>query len=160
MSPSAMPRAAASCGMDAHRLAAVDLRREAGRAEIELAVQPGRRLVGDQLQRKARGGGESAPSTGGSQVGMAGAIGIAETGDRLRGDLDPAARRRQRRGLGVAAEARGRCRHPRAAVGKTKLAVLPRTRRRSGALTPRSASGPAGRLVEMFEPLPRPSGPR
>ena len=49
-----MPRAAASCGVDAHRLAAPDLRREARRAEIQLAVQAGRRLVGDQLQRKPR----------------------------------------------------------------------------------------------------------
>src|SRR5579884_1822298 len=40
--------------MDAHRLAALDLRRKARGAEIQLAVQSGRRLVGDQLQRKTR----------------------------------------------------------------------------------------------------------
>ena len=43
--------------MDAHRLAPLDLGGKAGGAEIELAVQPCRRLVGDQLQREARGGG-------------------------------------------------------------------------------------------------------
>jgi hypothetical protein len=43
--------------MDAHRLAPVDLRGEAGGPEIELAVQPARRLIGDQVQREARRGG-------------------------------------------------------------------------------------------------------
>src|SRR6202030_2293180 len=40
--------------MDADRLAAVDLRFETGRAEIQLTVKTGRRLIGDQLQREAR----------------------------------------------------------------------------------------------------------
>src|SRR6266478_1591478 len=38
--------------MDADRLATADFRGLARGAEIELAVQPGRRLVGNELQRK------------------------------------------------------------------------------------------------------------
>ncbi len=40
--------------MDADRLAVLDLRFEAGGAEIQLTVQAGRRLVGDELQRETR----------------------------------------------------------------------------------------------------------
>src|SRR3546814_17473455 len=70
-------------------------------AEVELAVQPRRRLVGDQPERRGlvRLLGRWQPGR------MPGAVVVAEAGDGLREALDPAARRRQRAVLGIGAEA-------------------------------------------------------
>ena len=91
-------------GMHARDLAPTLLGRQAMSAEIELAVQAGRGLVGHQEEavRQRRGA-----SSGGSQVGMPGTIGLVEAGDGRRVDLDLAARGRQRCGGRVVAEARG-----------------------------------------------------
>src|SRR3546814_7388531 len=69
-------------------------------AEVELAVQPRRRLVGDQPERRGlvRLLGRWQPGR------IPGAVVVAEAGDGLREDLDPAARRRQRAVLGIGAE--------------------------------------------------------
>ena len=74
--------------MQAHRLATIDLRGEAGGAEIQLAVQPGRRLVGDQLQWEA-GGGRRSSAFGRRQPGrVSRTIVVAEFGNRCGADLD------------------------------------------------------------------------
>ncbi len=55
-------------------------------AEVELGVQPGGRLVGDEPQRVARVG-----DLGGRQPhGVSGRVGVPEAGHRRRGDLDSA----------------------------------------------------------------------
>src|SRR6266566_6925123 len=84
---------------------------------------------------------------------MSGAVGIPETGDRRGSDLDLAARRRQWRGAWVPAEGAED-----AAVARQgrqyQLAVFPElleVRCIDAALRQRAA----GRLVDLFEPLPR-----
>lgn len=86
--------------VQADDLAAVPLGRLAVGPEIELAVQPRRRLVGDQRQRRRR----IRLLSGGKPGRMARAIVIAEASDGLAEDLDPPARRRQGATVGIVAE--------------------------------------------------------
>src|SRR5215469_1007670 len=136
-------------GVYAHPLAAFDLRGHARRPEIELAVEPRRRLVRDQLQRITR-----IRMVGGWHPGrMSRAIRIAEPGNPRRGDLDPAARGRQRCRHGVAAELPYEPAIPRQGR-QNQLPAVPKffeIRRLRAALEQRTA----GRLVKMMQPLAR-----
>jgi hypothetical protein len=86
--------------MHARDLAAAMLGPAAMAAEVELAVQPRARLIGDEDEGRSRVG-----HIGGPQPGwMAGAIRLAEARDPLREDLQLAARRRQRMRDRVGAE--------------------------------------------------------
>ena len=78
---------------------------------------------------------------------MAGAVGVAEAGDRLREDLDLAARRRQRLAVRVVAERA----QPAAVVGLLRQLNSPRCQNSSklGAVRPLRPSAGARRLVEM-----------
>src|SRR5262249_34634408 len=91
-------------GMHADGLAAAHLRRLAERADVELAVQAGRRVVGGELEREAgREGG--APPLWRLQPGrMPWAVVVAESVDRRREDLEPAARRGERPSVRIRAE--------------------------------------------------------
>src|SRR6202049_4428780 len=83
---------------------------------------------------------------------MAGAIGIAEAGDCRRGDLDLAARRRQRRDLGLAAESADDAAVPR--LGRQdQFALLPELIE-TGGMDAALGYCAAGRFVDVFEPLP------
>src|SRR5215472_7736647 len=71
-------------------LAPPELGRQAGGAKIQLAVQPGGRLIGDELQRETRIGALARRQPGR----VPGAVGVAEPRNPGRRDLDLAARRR------------------------------------------------------------------
>ena len=135
--------------MQAHDLASPLLQRAAVAAEVELTVQPRRRLIRHQPQRPP-----SIRRIGGAEPrGMAGAIGIAEAGDLLREDLDLPARRRQRMLDGILVEGAQQAavvRHR----GQGELAELPERieiRRRQAAVGERLPR----RAVEVPEPLSR-----
>src|SRR5690606_8821265 len=91
-------------------------------AEVELAVQLARRLVGDEMQRAfwriAQPFGRLEPG------GMAGTVVIAEAGDALREQLDAAGRRRQGIAFGIGAEI-GEQRLGRNAALEAELALFP-----------------------------------
>ena len=116
-------------------------------AEIELAVQAGRRLVGDQEER-----GRGARLVGRREPGgMAGTIRLAETGDGLGEDFDLAAGGRQGMGRGIVVET------PEAAAVVGLLREIQRAERpefveAGGGEALRREPG-ARRLVEIFQPL-------
>src|SRR5689334_354567 len=84
---------------------------------------------------------------------MSRTIGVAKTGDRRGGNLDLAARGRQGRGFGVAAEVAEDATVP-AIDRQRQFAGFPELveRRRVDAAF---GQGATGRLVKLFEPLPR-----
>ena len=100
MSPSAIPRCAASIGLRRTTSRPAIFLRLAVGTEVELTVQPGRRLVGDQRQRVARTWrlGRRQPCR------VRRAIVVIEAGDGVRIDLDSAAWRRQFVVEGIVAE--------------------------------------------------------
>src|SRR3984957_7464888 len=90
--------------MHAHRLTPGDLDRLAVRADVQLAVQPGPRLVGDQLQGKAPGGGGAEPLVRLQPDRVARAVRVPEAVDGRGEDLDLAGRRGERVTFRVGAE--------------------------------------------------------
>ena len=119
-----MSRSAASFRIDRDRLAAGDLRGAAERCVVELPVQPGGRLAGDQMKRKALGAGRSQPLRRLQPLWVSGAVVIAEGSNPGREDLDPPRWRFQRIALRIRPEfaqqhrLRGGCR-------KLEPALLP-----------------------------------
>ena len=92
-------------GLHADRLAVLDFRALAGGAAVELAVQAGGGLVGEQVQRDSGRRARTAEPLGGFEPRrMARAVGIAEPVDVGREDLDAAAWRGERGGHRVGAE--------------------------------------------------------
>ena len=134
--------------VETDNFAAGDFLRLAVGTEIELAVQPGRRLVGDQRQRVARTRrlGRRQPCR------VRRAIVVIEARDGFRIDLDSAAWRRQLVVEGIVAE------------GAQEAAVIGGGRQREFAALPELVEArriPAGigkrlprRLVKMSQPLP------
>ena len=134
-------------GMHARDFAAAVLGIGAVVAEIELAVQAGRRLVGDQEE----GGRCTRLVCRREPGGMAGTIRLAKTGDGLGEDFDLAAGGRQRMGRGIVVES------PEAAavIGLLREihgAERPEFVEAGGGETLRRETG-ARRLVEIFQPL-------
>ena len=154
MSPSRDAARRGILRVDAHRLAPVDLRGLAGGAEIELAVQPGRRLVGDQLQREARGGGRS------------GAVDRRQPGRDAPGSRHSRSRRSSPR---RSRSCRSASATARPAGSRRKARTMPPSHGRVGSISSPSSQncveigrvdaalrqGAAGRLVDVLEPLPR-----
>ena len=135
-----MPRVGGVVGMHAHRLASRDLAAGAVGADVELAVQPRARLVGDQVQREPLGGRRAEPLVGLEPGRVARAVVVAEPGDRRREQLDPAARRPQRmRRRDRRGTPRGACGRP-AVVGQREHAAGPELRRTSGSSMPASGA--------------------
>src|SRR5258706_1742441 len=102
---------AAGCrvaGIQPHRLTPGDLDGLAVRADIQLAVEPGPRLVGDQLQTEAPGGGGAEPFVRFEPDRMARAVRGPEAVDGCREDFDLPGRRGERVALRVGAEVRER----------------------------------------------------
>ena len=148
MSPSAMPRRAASVGWMRSDLAAGDFPGLAVVAEIELAVQPRRRLVGDQRQRVARASARRSAAA-------------RPDGPGNRHSRSPrwsSNRSRSCRSASAACCCRDRCGR-RAASRRHRVRTAAPVRR--AARTPRSRArrnrrrrARARRLVEMGQPLP------
>ncbi len=133
--------------MDADRLAVLDLRFETGGAEIQLTVQAGGRLIGDEMEWETQICGHR-----GRQPGrMSRAVGVIESRNLRGRDLDPAARGRQGRRHGVAAERP----HDSAIPGQGRqcqFADFPELVE-IGSLCPTVQQSPARRLIEMLQPL-------
>src|SRR5581483_8186308 len=153
--------------VDADGLAAADLGRLAVRAVIELAVEARRGVVRDEREREARGGGRTEPLVGLQPCRVTRAVAVAEGRDRLREELDLAARRAEGRTLGVGAERveqnavglgvrdRERARLPEPVEGRCRDARL---LERGGELgvephEPRALVEPLGERVADPEPL-------
>src|SRR5215469_2600823 len=133
--------------MDAHRLAVFDLRLLARHAEIQLTVQAGGRLIGNQLQRKTSVWGVEARQP--SRVSRT--VRVTEPRNLRGADLDLAARRRQRRDGGIPAE----CPHGAALPGlgrQHNFARLPEFIEIGGHHTTLQ-QGSAGWLVKVAQPL-------
>ena len=150
----AMPRAAASRGWMRDRLAPANLRGLAGRAEIELAVQPRRRLVGDKLQREARRGWRS----GAFNAAAARRDGRGNRHSRNRRSLPTQSR--SCRSASAAAPPSGRARNARTmppSQGRIGRISSPSSQNasKSGASMPRASQRAPGRLVEVAQPLAR-----
>src|SRR5207247_4668200 len=86
------------CSSDLH------LRGLAVRADVELAVQTRRRIVGDQVQREALGQRRAEPLRRLEPGRLSGAVRVAEPVDGRREDLDLAARRAEGRPLWIGAK--------------------------------------------------------
>src|SRR5262245_58876225 len=90
--------------MQTDRLAAADLGRLAEGADVELAVQPRRRVVREELEWKALGERRAEPLGGRKPSRVPRAVVVTEAGDRRGEDLELAARRAQRHAFRIAAE--------------------------------------------------------
>ncbi|SII21723.1 Uncharacterised protein [Mycobacteroides abscessus subsp. abscessus] len=88
------------------RLASPHLRPLAGATEVELAVQPGARLIGDQMQRKTLSALTAQPFGGFVPLWVTTAVGVSEAVDGLGKDFDAPAGSVQRVRSGVLTEVR------------------------------------------------------
>src|SRR6266567_491872 len=102
----AVAQAAGCCvgRMQPHRFTPGDLERLAVRADVQLAVQPGPRLVGDQLQAEAPGGGRAEPFVRFAPDRVARAVWVTVAVDGFREDFDFPGRRGERVTFRVGAE--------------------------------------------------------
>ena len=153
MSPSPMPRAAASRGW--MRTGSRPLTFDAWLVAPKSSwlCRPRRRLVRDQLERETRRR-RRADTFDRRQPGwMSRTVRIAETGDRRRGDLDLAARRRQRRRVGVTAKVAQDAAIP-GQGWQHDLARFPELVE-IGRIDIARQQRATSRLIDLFEPLPR-----
>ena len=145
-------------GMHGDRLAALDLGGARMRAVVELAVQLVGRLVRQHVQRIALGRLGAQPF-GGLQPGrMARAVVVAERGDLLGEDLDPARRRLERMSCGIGAEGRQHHRLAALALGLGDAGLPELVERRDRRRRPRPTSRATARRDASATPWCR--GPR